>query len=239
MRDGFLYKSGSEALLPLIDKRTAANIFIGIHACPCNLFFSKCDYISESAFIHREHSMKDQKILNRLKKGDVHALDSLIEIYTPYVSTIVWNIVRGNMSVQDAEEVVSDVFVAVWRQAKEIETDGLKGWLAAVSRNKARNKLREYGKTIPFEEEYLCIADKYAFECEIDERLAIKNAINHLQKKEKETLIRHYYFFQPLKEIAHDMHLNESTVKSHLRRGRIHLKKFLEEEKKAYEKEDL
>lgn len=182
--------------------------------------------------------MKDYKILNRLKKGDIDALDTLMKIYTPYVSTIVWNIMREKMSVQDAEEVVSDVFIAAWQQAKEIDAGSLKGWLAAVSRNIARNKLRKSGKTIPLEEEYLCLTDTCSFESKIEERLAIKNAINHLQKQERETLIRHYYFFQPIREIAHDMHLNESTVKSHLRRGRIHLKKYLEKEKEADEKED-
>ncbi|MBQ9855866.1 MAG: sigma-70 family RNA polymerase sigma factor [Clostridia bacterium] len=204
----------------------------------CNLFFPARDYICESAFIHREHNMKDQKILNRLKKGDASALDALIEKYMPYVSTIVWNIMREKMSVQDAEEVVSDVFVAAWKQAKEIDADSLKGWIAAVSRNKARNMLRRSGKTIPFEEEYLYLKDTFSFENEIEKRLAIKNAVNQLQKKERETLIRHYYFYQPVKDIAHDMRLNESTVKSHLRRGRIHLKKYLEEEKEANEKED-
>lgn len=212
--------------------------FFSILMLLCNLSLCACDYIYESAFIHREHSMKDQKILNRLKNGDVCALDELMKTYTPYVSVVVWNILRGRMSVQDAEEVVSDVFVAAWQRADEIQKDSLKGWLAAVARNKAINKLREKGKDVPLEKEYLYLNDTFACMNRTDEKMIIKTAINRLRKKEREVLVRYYYFFQPIREISHDMRLNESTVKSHLRRGRIHLKKYLNGEEETDEKEN-
>lgn len=212
--------------------------FISISMFLCNLSLCACDYIYESAFIHREHSMKDQKILNRLKNGDASALDELMKTYTPYLSVVVWNMLRGKMSVQDAEEVVSDVFVAAWQQADEIKSDSLKGWLAAVARNKALNKLREKGKDVPLENEYLYLNDTFACMNRTDEKMIIKTAINRLKKKEREVLVRHYYFFQSIKEISRDMRLNESTVKSHLRRGRIHLKKYLNGEEETDEKEN-
>lgn len=75
--------------------------------------------------------------------------------YLPYVSTIAWNILRGVMSREDGEEVVSDVFLAAWKQAGDLESGHVKAWLGAVARNKAKNKLRQQGETLPLEEDAL------------------------------------------------------------------------------------
>lgn len=57
--------------------------------------------------------MTDQHALALIRQGDSTGLSALIERYTGYVSTIVWNIFSGAMTAQDAEEVTADVFVAL------------------------------------------------------------------------------------------------------------------------------
>ena len=93
--------------------------------------------------------MREDAILHKMQTGDPSGLESLMDIYIPYVSTVVWNILRGAMSQEDGEEVVSDVFLAAWQQSSELKPGFVKGWLAAVARNKAKNKLRKMGKTLP------------------------------------------------------------------------------------------
>lgn len=61
--------------------------------------------------------MREETILHRLRAGDPSGLEALMERYTPYVSAVVWNILRNSMPAEDGEEVVSDVFLAAWRQA--------------------------------------------------------------------------------------------------------------------------
>ena len=56
--------------------------------------------------------MRETIILQRMKAGDPSGLEALMACYLPYISVIVWNILRSAMTPQDGEEVVADVFLA-------------------------------------------------------------------------------------------------------------------------------
>ena len=47
---------------------------------------------------------------------------------------------------------------------------------------------------------------------------------------DREIFLRHYYYAQAVQEIARQMGLNESTIKTKLRRGRMKLKDILTRE---------
>ena len=76
--------------------------------------------------------MRDEMILRKIRKRDPSGLEDLMDRYIPYVSTIVWNILRNCCSKEDAEEVVSDVFVTAWQKAGDVLPGALKAWLGAV-----------------------------------------------------------------------------------------------------------
>ena len=174
--------------------------------------------------------MKDETILLKMCRRDPSGLQELMDIYIPYVSSVVWNILRSCMAKEDAEEVVSDVFLAAWEQAAEIHPGCVKGWLGAVARNKAKNKLRGMGKTLPLEEDVLELPDECTpvsvAEAE-EERELIQRAVDSLGEPDREIFLRHYYYAQTVSEIGTSMRLNESTIKTKLRRGRIRLKELL------------
>jgi len=174
--------------------------------------------------------MKEETILLKMRRGDPTGLQALMDVYIPYVSSVVWNILRGCMAKEDAEEVVSDVFLAAWEQAAEIRPGCAKAWLGAVARNKAKNKLRGMGQTLPLEEDVLDIPDECtpvsAAEAE-EERDLIRRAVDSLGEPDREIFLRHYYYAQTVSEIGACMRLNESTIKTKLRRGRMRLKELL------------
>ena len=60
-----------------------------------------------------------------------------------------------------------------------------------------------------------------------EEQELVRRAVEALPEEEREIFLRHYYYTQPVKEISLTMSLNESTVKSKLRRGRMKLKEAL------------
>ena len=177
--------------------------------------------------------MREAKILQRIKAGDPSGLEALIDIYIPYVSVIVWNILRESMAPEDAEEVVSDVFLAAWNQSSDLKVGHVKGWLGAVARNKAKNKLRQIGQTIPLEESALDIPslDDPTEDIErAQEQQLVRQAVDSLPAEDREVFLRHYYYAQSIKEISVSMALNESTIKTKLRRGRMKLKEILTKE---------
>ncbi|MCI7474806.1 MAG: RNA polymerase sigma factor [Clostridiales bacterium] len=169
-------------------------------------------------------------ILQKIKTGDPSGLKALMELYVPYISVIVWNILQDAMSPQDAEEVVSDVFLAAWEQSADLRAGHVKGWLGTVARNKAKNKLRQMGRTVSLEENSMDIptSNDLSEAMEQDEeRRLVRQAVDALPPEDKEIFLRHYYYAQSIKEISAHMALNESTIKTKLRRGRIKLKEAL------------
>ena len=173
--------------------------------------------------------MKDEKIIHKLIERDSRGLELLMDRYISYVSAIVWGILKGTMTVQDAEEVVSDVFLAAWEKPGSLEPGKVKAWLGAVARNKAKNALRHAGHDLPLEEDVLELPDDSTFErLERQEQAAqIRQAVDSLGKKDREIFLRHYYFAQTVSHISREMKMPEATVKTRLRRGRMKLKDYL------------
>ena len=174
--------------------------------------------------------MTEQIMIKRIRARDPAGLEALMDRYIPYVSAIVWNILRFSMQPEDAEEVVSDVFLAAWNQAEDLQSGKVKAWLAGVARNTARMKLREIGQELPLEEDVLQLPDQAGPEATLEkteERFLVNWAVNDLPEQDREVFLRHYYFAQTIREISQEMTLNESTIKTKLRRGRAKLKETL------------
>lgn len=174
--------------------------------------------------------MKEELILRKLRRHDPKGLEDLMERYLPYVSAVVWNILRGSCPKEDAEEVVSDVFLAAWNRAEDIRPGYTKPWLGAVARNMAKNKLRNMGQTLSLEEDVLDIPDEktpVSLTEQAEERKAVRRAVDSLGEPDREIFLRHYYYAQTVSEIGQCMNLNVSTVKTKLRRGRLRLKELL------------
>lgn len=174
--------------------------------------------------------MTEQTIIRKMRARDPAGLEALMDRYIPYVSAVVWNILRFAMQPEDAEEVVSDVFLAAWEQAEDLRSGKVKPWLAAVARNKAKNKLRSLDRDLPLEEDILELPGQDSPEAELtrtEERFLVNWAVNGLPDPDKEIFLRHYYHAQTVREISDEMALNESTIKTKLRRGRAKLKETL------------
>lgn len=174
--------------------------------------------------------MTEEMILRKLKKRDPAGVQALMERYIPYVSAVVWNFLRFSMTPEDAEEVVSDVFLAAWEQGSDLRPGAVKAWLGAVARHKAVNKLRQTGRELPLEEDILELpgGDGPVEQLERAEEAAlVRQAVDSLPTPDREVFLRHYYYAQTVREISSYMNLNESTVKTKLRRGRMRLKELL------------
>jgi len=180
--------------------------------------------------------MREETILRKIRSGDPAGLEALMERYLPYVSAVVWSVLRDAMPREDGEEVVSDVFLAAWRQGADLRQGSVKAWLGAVARNKAKNRLRQVSQTLPLEEDALELPgpDDPPGEYErAEERRLVRRAVDALPGPDREIFLRHYYYAQSVKEVASAMRLNESTVKTRLRRGRFKLKELLTKEELA------
>ena len=173
--------------------------------------------------------MTEAKALKQLQKGSTDALELFIEKYTPYVSTVIYNIIGDTMGIEDVEEVASDVFYTLWSKADRIRPESIRGFLGCVARNMAKNKLRSAGFELPLDEELLIVEDtpleQHCYEAEL--RKAVQQEVLALKVPDKEIVLRYYYYFQSICAIADEMGMSESNVKVRLHRARKTLKEAL------------
>lgn len=87
--------------------------------------------------------MQERILIRRLKQHQPQALEELIETYSPYVGTIVRNIIGKYLSESDVEELTADVFLAVWEHTDQLKAGKLTAYLAAIARNRARKRLQQ------------------------------------------------------------------------------------------------
>lgn len=183
--------------------------------------------------------MQEKRLLMKLKNGDTAALEKIIKHYTNYVGTIVYNIIGSYMTREDVEEVVSDVFVTVWKQAEQIREGCLRGFLAQVARRASIKKLRDINKEFYAEDdELLQIPDKHSVEEDVlirEREKVLSKALGRMDKTDQQIFLRHYYFGQKVNDIAYETGLTPSAVKTRLHRGRAKLKKMIEEGGYFYE----
>jgi RNA polymerase sigma-70 factor (ECF subfamily) len=83
----------------------------------------------------------DSELSERINKGDITVFEDLYRKYYSYLLFVAYHIVRNN---SDAEEVVSDVFVKLWENRKEIKIDfSVKSYIIKAVRNHALNFIRK------------------------------------------------------------------------------------------------
>lgn len=170
--------------------------------------------------------MDERRALRGLTQHNETALAWFIERYAPYVNTIVFNIIGNAMSIKDVEEVSSDVFLVLWKNAERIRPGKVKAYLSGIARNMARDRLRQADQALPLEEDILTSsAADMEHDVEVREQARLVNqAMLNMEYPDREIFLRHYYYCQPLSQIAEEMGINLSTIKTRLRRGRGKLK---------------
>ena len=174
-------------------------------------------------------TIQEEEILAKLRRGEAAGLEELMERYTPYVSAVAARILPG--CPEEWEELAAETFLEAWKCRRTLCPGNLKGWLGAVVRNRAFNRLRARRETLPLEEDVLLLSpDSPQLQLEQRElEEVLRRALDGLEAGDRELFVRHYYYGQTVARAAEEMGVNLSTAKTRLRRGRERLKAFLQE----------
>ena len=169
----------------------------------------------------------EARLLGRLKKRERNSIDEAIEVYTQYLSTVLYNMVGNRLAKEDIEEIVSDVFVMLWKNAEyiDLKKGTVKSYIAAAARNcalKRSNKKREC----------TCLDDIEVSDEKTSAESGLKNsviwdAVMSLGEPDNEIFVRYYKYDEKIKDISKAIGLNVSTVKTKLSRGKKKLKRIL------------
>ena len=174
--------------------------------------------------------MKDN-LSARLRLGDPDALAEVMDRYAAYAAKIIAVYLNRTLPAEDMEEVLSDVFVNLWNGRANMKGD-VKPYLAAIARNAACQKLRQFRPVEPLPED-IALQDDEPLPQELAEAAeratVLRQVIDDLPPERRELLIRFYYLEQTVEEIAFVTGKNASTLRGQLRRERIKLKRILQE----------
>lgn len=176
--------------------------------------------------------MKDKKELKNYIVNNCIDLDTLIDDYTPYLRTIIQNMVGNNLSEEDKEEIIIDTFFILWKRYKEnYFINSLSSYIAGITRNLIKEKLKTLKYNINIEQcENLAEYSKLdIYVEEITEINELYKNINSLKEVDIKIIHMFYYSNKSIKDIAKELKLSEVNVKTKLHRIRKKIKQELKQ----------
>ncbi len=191
----------------------------------------------------------DTDLVAEFRKGDVDAYAELLNRYTQKVHNLALRITRN---AEDAEEVLQDVFVTVYRKIDKFEgKSAFSSWLYRITANTAFMKLRKRKQTpaISLEDVAQPIRDNYVgdrsdlsdtnFMCSKHElREEIERAVAKLPEEYRIIFVLRDIDGLSNQEVGEILHLSVPAVKSRLHRSRLMLRRKLQKFYDDYCSED-
>lgn len=174
--------------------------------------------------------MKDKEILRLLQSNPAEGLREAISQYGGLVRLVISRILAGKT--QDIEECTADAFIAVWQHAGNIQGDSLKGYLLCSARNLAINRYHQLNRChfVLLDENDPASDEDIAIEVAWQEQAGVLHElISRLSEPDREIVLRKYFLFERISEIAAHFKMDESQIKGRLYRVRQRLKKALYE----------
>ena len=170
-------------------------------------------------------------LLARIAKGERTALADLFSSEAGRLVAIAQRIVRRR---DLAEEVVQEVFVAVWHKAKLFDQSmgSARGWLTTITRNRALNLIRNDARMDYLDGTTLAdVSDRQvealgAFDA-LAERDALRTCLERLDEPKRRAILLCYVTGLNHGEAAATMRAPLGTVKAWIRRGVVSLQECL------------
>ena len=206
-----------------------------------NSFFSVFDFLfvlymtdQLNVLFQREVSaLNDKKIISAIIDRDEQMLAFVVQKYSKLLWKIAASVLINAASIQDVEECVADVFIYLWQYPEKYDPDKAKlsSLLSVIARTKAIDRYRRNmkRKETPMEEiaaEGLTHAEIKIIDAEKEKLLS---CVGKLDEKEKELIIRRYYYEQKPAEISVVLDIPKKQVENKLYYAKQKLKRMMEE----------
>lgn len=171
----------------------------------------------------------DEVLLARIAEGDRLAMQILFGRHQTRVYRFVLNMVRNTAQ---AEDVISEVFLDVWRQAGRFEgRSGVATWLLSIARFKALSGMRKR-QDAPLDDK---VAEVIRDESDTPDvqlqkkgkGILLRQCMTKLSQEHREVLDLVYYHERSVEEVATILGIPGATVKTRMYYARQKLSEFL------------
>jgi RNA polymerase sigma-70 factor (ECF subfamily) len=171
----------------------------------------------------------DEVLIGRIAQGDRLAMQVLFARHHVRVYRFVLRIVRNEAS---AEDLISEVFLDVWRQADRFEgRSAVSTWLLAIARFKALSSMRRRPDEELDEEAAGAIEDasdtpEVSLQKK-DKSGLLRKCLEQLSREHREVIDLVYYHEKSIEEVAEIVGIPEATVKTRMFYARKKLSELL------------
>lgn len=167
--------------------------------------------------------VSDVDLLHAVARGDEAALARL---YDDYRVILFGLLVRILNSREEAEDILQDVFIQVWRRAKDFDENRGKPftWLVTLTRSRAIDRLRQLGArqrlaASAAQDQPEEASDALTDTIKSGQKEIVQRALAELPEDQKQTLVLAYYEGLTQSEIASKLGAPLGTVKTRMRSG--------------------
>lgn len=177
--------------------------------------------------------MDKNETIADFEEENILNIEEVINKYNSYIYTILKNSITNE---QDIEEILSDVFMVLWKNRYKLDGNvNIKAYLIVTTRNLIKKKYRKYNMDYEFKdiEEF---ENKISSYIDIDELMEenekgkiISGLIDKMKEEEKQIFIMFYYQNKKIREISKKLSISEAKVKVTLYRLRKLVKKNFKE----------
>src|SRR6266436_1191543 len=171
----------------------------------------------------------DEVLIGRIASGDRLAMQVLFARHHLRVYRFVVRLVRDESA---AEDLISDVFLDVWRQADRFEgRSAVSTWLLAIARFKALSLMRRKPDE-ELDEETVGALEDTSDDPEVavqkkDKSAALRKCLQALSPEHREVIDLVYYHEKSVQEVAEIVGIPEATVKTRMFYARKRLSELL------------
>ena len=173
--------------------------------------------------------MSNDKEIKQYIKNNELDLEKIINEYSSYIATIINNMASTNLSNEDKEEIISEVFFILWKNKHKLDINkSLSSYIAGITRNLVKEYLRKIKINVDISdyENSLYGYDKIDFlDTNIQEIRHIEKKLENMKEIDKTIFLDFYYSSKSIKDIAKEQKMSEFSVKQRLYRIRNKIKK--------------
>ncbi len=184
---------------------------------------------------HPEQDELDAELLRAVARGDEAAFARVYDRYSPILLGLMLRILRSR---PEAEDVLQEVFLQVWQQARSF--DPARGrpftWLVTLARSRAIDRLRSVDSRVRAAEaaqrevQEETTADAADAVLHSEQRAVVQAALARLPEEQRRALRLAYYDGLTQSEIAERLNQPLGTIKTRMRSGLIKLRELLREQ---------
>ncbi|MFN8331490.1 MAG: RNA polymerase sigma factor [Saprospiraceae bacterium] len=202
-------------------------LLYGLH-CSCNYIFIVLSITS----LNLNTQEKEDKLVDLLKKGEQRAY---AELYDMYGENLLMVIRRTVAQEEDAENLLQDCFVKIWRNIDQFDpTLGrLYTWIVSIARHIAIDFARSayFSRRQMIQSEERLVTDiRYSVESENLDWLGFDKVLGSLEGSLRQLIDLQYFLGFTQQEVADKLGLPLGTVKSRTRTALRRLRQKIENE---------